>query len=88
MDLRRGLTLGQVSIRTLLKTNSSLPLECTLGPTSHLPLSAGANLRLILVTCYFRYLKIPSDKQLTELGILRFLRNLVTISSLRDVRNA
>ena len=63
---------SQVSIRTLLETNSLLPLACTWGPTSHLPLSAGANLRLILVTCYFGYLKIPSDKQLTELGFLSF----------------
>ena len=33
---------------------------------------ASPNLRLILVTCYFRYLKIPSDKQLTELVFLSF----------------
>ena len=38
----------------------------------YLVLSAGAKVRLIFGTCYFRDLKIPSDKQLTELVFLGF----------------
>ena len=39
---------------------------------TQLALSARAKVRLIFGTCYFRYLKIPSDKQLTELVFLGF----------------
>ena len=54
------------AMKVLIKNGAKLEVE------DHLPLSAGANLRLILGTCYFRYLKIPLDKQLTELVFLSF----------------